>query len=365
MKTNLIFKLAITGFIFMNINLFAQEKQTIAVAGIDTKNLTVDNQTMNSLVQLELEKTNLYEVLDKYDVMDISSKNEINLYNTFGKSTLVRLGKLVKADKILTGSAEKFGDKITIILRIIDVTGDKIEKANVMEFLNQQEEIQNMVKISINNLLGIQNNANVVDLLINYDKPITSSKTTLKLNGPRMGATYTFGAIKSRMEAPKSEGGLNMFPLSSSFGYQYEIQYLSSGNFQALVEFIPMVNGLESGVFIPSFTFMNGFRFNQYGWEFGVGPVFRLTTKAKGYYNDEGKWVKANEVPENSNYTLVDEIDFRGNSSFTTGLVIAVGKTFKSGYLNIPVNVYVSPRKEGSIVGLTFGFNVAKKAKIK
>ena len=110
---------------------------------------------------------------------------------------------------------------------------------------------------------------------------------------------------------------------------------------------------------------MNGFRFNQYGWEFGVGPVFRLTTKAKGYYNDEGKWVKANEVPENSNYTLVDEIDFRGNSSFTTGLVIAVGKTFKSGYLNIPVNVYVSPRKEGSIVGLTFGFNVAKKAKIK
>jgi len=41
-------------------------------------------------------------------------------------------------------------------------------------------------------------------------------------------------------------------------------------------------------------------------------------------------------------------------------MVIAIGKTFTSGYLNIPVNAYFSPRKEGNVFGLTFGFNVSK-----
>ena len=45
-------------------------------------------------------------------------------------------------------------------------------------------------------------------------------------------------------------------------------------------------------------------------------------------------------------------------------LIVAIGKTFKSGYLNIPVNLYYSPKKGGSIIGLTFGFNIAKKPKI-
>lgn len=351
------------GLLLININLFAQEKQTIVVAGFDTKNLNIDNATMNSIVQFELEKTGLLEVLDKYDVMDISKKNEIDLYNSFGKSVLIRLGQLAKADKVLSGSVEKFGDKITFVMRLIDVQSDKIEKTNVMEYLNQQEEIQTMARISINNLMGLPNSSNLVDLLVNYDKPINSIKTTIKLNGPRMGAAYTFGDAKKRLEAPKAQGGYDMFPLTSCFGYQFEIQYLSSGNFQALVEFIPMVNGLESGVFIPSFTFMNGFRFNQHGWEFGVGPIVRMSRKAKGYFDEKDKWVISNISPNDSLYKLTEQIDNRGVLRLSTGLVIAVGKTFKSGYLNIPVNLYISPRKDGTVVGLTFGFNVAKKPK--
>lgn len=36
-------------------------------------------------------------------------------------------------------------------------------------------------------------------------------------------------------------------------------------------------------------------------------------------------------------------------------------KTFKSGKLNIPVNFYVVPNKEGIRVGASFGFNAKKR----
>jgi hypothetical protein len=266
---------------------------------------------------------------------------------------------------MLTGSAEKFGDKIIIILKLIDIAEEKVEKTDVMEYLDQQNEMQTMVKLSINNLMGIPNDQTLVNLLINYDKPITSAKTTVKLNGPRMGAAWTTGSIANRLEAPKSEGGYNMYPITSLFGYQFEKQYLSSGQFQALVEFVFMINGLESGTISPSLTFLNGFRFNKSGFEFGIGPVFRTVKLANGYYDENDHWHLESEIPEGAEYSIEEAIDRRGNVELSTGLIIAIGRTFKSGYLNVPVNLYVSPKKEGTTVGLTFGFNVAKMPKLK
>jgi hypothetical protein len=265
---------------------------------------------------------------------------------------------------MLTGSAEKFGEKIIVILRLLDVTSGKVEKTDVMEYLDQQNEMQTMVRLSVNNLLGIPNDPNLVNLLINYDRPITSAKTTVKLNGPRMGAAWTTGRIAGRLEAPKSEGGYNMYPVTSLFGYQFEKQYLSSGQFQALVEFVFMINGLESGSISPSLTFLNGFRFNKSGFEFGIGPVFRGIQVADGYYDEYNKWHLKKEMPEGANYQIEESLDRRGKVTLNTGLIIAIGRTFKSGYLNMPVNLYVSPRKEGTTVGLTFGFNVAKMPKL-
>ncbi len=271
------------------------------------------------------------------------------------------MGKILKADKMLTGSAEKFGDKIVLILRLIDVKTESIEKTSVVEYLDQQDEIQYMVQISIQKLLDLETDDNMVDLLVNYERPITSPKTKVKLNGPRMGATSTFGPAAARLQAPKDEGGYNAYPVTSMFGYQYEVQYLSSGEFQALVEFVGAINGLESGTVVPSLSFLNGFRFNSSGWELGIGPTFRITQRAKGYYDNQGKWHLASDMPENEDYPIQNELDSRGHIELSTGLIIALGKTFHSGYLNVPVNLYVSPRKEGTVVGLSFGFNVAKK----
>lgn len=365
MKTSKIIIKAICYIMLMAIctGIQAQTKTSIAVIGIDTKGIELDNTSMGNLIRLELEKANRYEVLDKYDVANKLSENAIDPDNCFGKTKLIRAGKLLQTEKVLTGNVEKFGDKIIFVLRMIDVQSERIENTNVMEYLYLEAEIQTMAKISVNNIIGVENDKLLVDLLIDYDNLVSSPKTTVKLNGPRMGASMVFGETADRLAASEEKGGYDMYPVSSIFGYQYEFQYLSSGDFQALVEMVGAFSGLETGNFIPSLSVMNGFRFNNTGWEFALGPIFRVARTADGYWDNGGNWHLASEMQEGDDYFITQAIDSRGSAKMSTSLIIAFGKTFKSGYLNMPVNVYFVPKKEGSTVGVVFGFNIAKKQK--
>lgn len=362
MKSSIVKPAFLLLFTFVIISLaWAQGKPKVALISIDSRNLDWDNTTMANIVRFELEKIDRFEVLDKYDVTSTLQANEIDVANCFGKNSLIEVGKLLGADKMLTGSAELFGDKIIMILRLIDVKDQVVEVTSVMEYLNAQAEIQIMCMISLNDLLGIENDPHLVDLLINYNLPITTRKTTVSLNGPRMGTVYTMGSNGQRLRDPKTNGGYNMFPVSSMFGYQFEKQYMSSGDFQALVEVITSVNGLESGTVIPSLTILNGFRFNNGGYEFGLGPVLRLVKTEEGFYRD-GQWTRVSEVETvPAGVEVEDLIDSRGSLRGSVGVIVAIGKTFRSGYLNIPVNLFYSPVKDGSIVGLTLGFNTTKK----
>ncbi len=344
----------------LNYSLSAQNKPTVAVIGIDTKGIGYDNISMENLIRLELEKANTFEVLDKYDVSNILKINGIATEDCFGKSKLIEVGILLKVDKILTGNIDRFGEKIIFVLRIIDIKNKRIENTNVMEYLDLEREIQTMAKISINNLLGISNDPLLVDLLINYEHLITSPKTTVKLNGPRMGVSYIYGSGAERLKASETEGGFEMYPVTSIFGFQYERQYLSSGDFQALIEFVPALSGLESGNFIPSISLMNGFRFNKKGWEIGLGPIFRGVKYASGFYDENHKWNLA-DTNTNTSFPIIKQIDHRGKLELSTGLIIALGKTFHSGYLNIPLNIYFVPKKDNNTLGFIFGFNIAKR----
>ncbi len=357
-----------------------KSKPLTAVMGIDSKGLSQDKDAVSYMVALEIEKTGLLSVMDKYDLADILKKNNIDPATCMGKTCLNESGKLLNVQKVISGSAERFGEKIVITLRMLDVATGDIEKSEATEFLNVQEELQNMIEISVYKLLGLTPDPKIVSMLIDFDQPINSPKTTLKLNGPRMGASMTFGDNGKRLQESTKTGGFDMFPVASQFGWQFEHQYMSAGEFQGLIESIFMISGLENGKFIPSFTFLNGFRFSKSGWEIGFGPSFRVIKKANGFYDTEGylgpegQWHLESEyglqqwqdstMPMANPYDIISRLDSRGSSKLSTGLVIAVGKTFKSGYLNIPVNAYVSPRKEGTFVGLTMGFNIARKASI-
>ncbi|GAB4142817.1 MAG: hypothetical protein Fur0041_17930 [Bacteroidia bacterium] len=298
-------------------------------------------------------------------------KNGLNINNCYGKICLVEIGKTLGADKMLTGSVESFGDAIVYTMRLIDVKNDMIEAAQVTEFLAIPNELQTMTAVMLKQLFKKKTDPNVLSQLIRPDgydartrEPVAEQ---IRLDGPRMGAAYFTGMAGKILQAPKSEGGYDVYPVMFQFGYQFEKQYLASGQFQALFEFIPMITGLDQGLFIPSLTLMNGMRANKYGIELGFGPTFAINRTSRGFYDRSGNWHLSHEYNSLQDPTFiptyVERMDSRGSCKLNTAFVFAVGKTFRSGNMNIPVNAFFVPGRNGWRVGLSLGYNIRYRRK--
>jgi hypothetical protein len=175
-----------------------------------------------------------------------------------------------------------------------------------------------------------------------------------------MGFTVFTGETAARLKESRSVGGFEAEQTMFQFGYQFEKQYLNEGNFQALFEFIPMMTGLDQGLFIPSFTLMNGLRNNKNGWEFAFGPTFSFVTKSRGFYdpNNNNQWTLVKDtIQAPEGVDVITRLDNRGDLAIQAGFIFAAGKTFKSGKLNIPVNAFIIPNNKGLRFGVSFGFN--------
>lgn len=362
--------LLIFTFLLFTTNSFSQIKPSISVLNIDTKGLSLDATQMGNLTRIELSKLGKFEVMDRYDVLDQVEKNKLNISNCYGKLCLVELGKTLKMEKMFTGSVELYGQTILVTLSLIDVKTSVIEQTQIKEFLNLPLELQPMIAITIREMFHLPNDEELVTRLtkkFNYDNAINNpTKDRLALDGPRMGFVAFTGDYAQMMRRSKANGGMEAFPMMFQFGYQFEKQYLNEGNFQALFEFVPMVTGLDQGYFFPSITLMNGFRSNLGGWEFAFGPTIGFTSVAEGYYDGTNTFRLKSEWssdPLSKDPVFVTKSDSRGRTKLSSGFVFAFGKTFKSGKLNIPVNAFVTPNKEGMRFGLSFGFNAKNSRK--
>lgn len=141
-----------------------------------------------------------------------------------------------------------------------------------------------------------------------------SALKTVNLSGPRIG----FTSLSQRVVDALAERSIEVQPLITQFGWQFEKQFYSkSGGLTAVNEWVVLVGGLEQDVVLPSLSWIVGLRTPE-GAEFGVGP----------------------------NITPVG-----------TAIVFAAGVTFRSGALNLPVNVAVVPTKSGVRFSMLAGFN--------
>ena len=281
---------------------------------------------------------------------------------------MVEVGSLINSEKMFTGSVELIGETVVATFRLIDVKTAAIERTQVNEYLNLPKELQSMIKISIAQMFERkvdQPLKNYVTKKNNFESSTNNpDRSKVNLSGPRSGFTYFTGKAGEILQKPKHEGGYGSYPVMFQFGYQFEAQYLNEGNYQALFEFLPTISGFNQNVFIPSITIMNGFRDNKHGWEIAFGPTFGLVRKASGYYDEGNNWHLQNDWSDTSNvnpYRIEKRLDSRGDFELQAGFIIAAGKTFKSGKLNIPVNVYIVPNKEGIRVGASFGFNAKRR----
>ncbi|MBA3706902.1 MAG: hypothetical protein H0W84_13685 [Bacteroidetes bacterium] len=344
----------------------SSNKPSVTVLNIDTKGLGMDPVVMGNMVRIELEKLDMFEVMDRYDVSYVVEKNKLNISNCYGKICLVEIGSMINSEKMFTGSVELIGESIVATFRLIDVKTASIEKTQVNEYLNLPKELQSMVKISVHQLFGKPVEEPLITYLTkknNFESSTSNpDKSSVNLSGPRSGFAYFTGDVGKRLQESRSVGGYGSYPVMFQFGYQFEVQYLNEGNYQALFEFLPTITGFNQNVFIPSLTVMNGFRNNKHGWEIAFGPTFGLVNKANGYYDAKHDWHLESDYTDMAPnpYSIEKRVDSRGAYELQAGFIVAVGKTFKSGKLNIPVNFYIVPSKDGIRVGASFGFNAKR-----
>ncbi|MDH4070096.1 MAG: hypothetical protein OEV30_06700 [Ignavibacteria bacterium] len=160
------------------------------------------------------------------------------------------------------------------------------------------------------------------------DPPVIFSERNL--SGPRLGITYIAGSDESQLiQALKSKG---IGRVISQFGWHFEHRLTpASGGPSFVIEWVPLIAGVEYGKFIPSLTLALGVRLPN-GFEFGLGPNV-LVTKA---------------------------ITDQAPDTFSTSLVMAFGKSFDFGGVSIPLNLVYVRSPLGERVGLIFGYAISR-----
>ena len=167
--------------------------------------------------------------------------------------------------------------------------------------------------------------AALVLLFVTLATPLTAQTLTpappaareVSLAGPRFG----FTSLSDGVIAKLNERDIDVKPLITQFGWQFERQFYSKqGGVSALNEWVVLIGGLDRGVPIPSVSWLVGLR-SSTGAEFGVGP---------------------NVTPAG------------------VALAFAAGVTFRTGILNVPVNVAVVPSRDGMRMSMLTGFSLRR-----
>jgi hypothetical protein len=140
------------------------------------------------------------------------------------------------------------------------------------------------------------------------------------LGGPRIGLTFIPG--NGELAQTLEDHGIGR--VISQFGWHFEHRVIFHDDGPAFVlEFIPMLGGVEYATVIPSLNFMTGIRFPS-GFEFGMGP----------------------------------NVAFGGKNGVSSALTVAVGKTFDYGGVSIPLNLALVTNPSGNRLSLIVGYAI-------
>lgn len=338
-----------------------------ATASIRNKITHLDNVSAGTTVRRELEKLGVYQVAFRQDMEQVISSDALN--RCFDIKCMHETGKNLKVDKVLSGAMEYVEGAIIIALREVDVNSGRVSNSKTKEFRFLPEQLKFMVQITLQEMYALPVDPQTANALENRfgrdDYMNNPGADRLNLSGFRVGAVGVFGDNAEVLRAPINEGGFNVSPYLFQFGYQFETQYLNQGRLQALFEIVPMVSGIEKGMFLPSLSVLHGIRDNKSGLEFAFGFTASASTMKKGYFDENGTWrLESYYDPgtvENPNpnprppmlYRLHREGSLRGS----IGFIAAAGFSLKSGTLNIPMNAFIVSTRDSYRIGLSVGIN--------
>lgn len=145
-----------------------------------------------------------------------------------------------------------------------------------------------------------------------FDKDSSDfAKTKRKsFGGPRVGLTYISPGTSADYIIDDGKR-----PFITQFGWQFEGRLFTINNgLSGIVEFVPLIGGVEQGMFLPSASFLIGLRSGgKTPFEFAMGPNFSVAA------------------------------DYKKEKVGSVGLVIALGTSFKSDNINFPINIAFVP----------------------
>jgi hypothetical protein len=166
----------------------------------------------------------------------------------------------------------------------------------------------------------------IVGLVVGWSSSASAQSTataqeppaTMRLSGPRVGITYLSPDVVTQI---KEDFDRDVNPVISQFGWQFEKRFLTSDNgATAVTEWVTLVGGADQGLFIPSVTWLVGFRTRE-GVEFAAGP---------------------------------------NASAAGMGVALVAGVTARAGNLNVPFNFAVVPSQHGPRFSFLVGFNAKR-----
>lgn len=138
---------------------------------------------------------------------------------------------------------------------------------------------------------------------------LTANAQIEKLAGPRLGFTFISAGPLADVINEGFDNDIEMYgstgpAFTTLYGWQWESRFADGGGqIVGIVEWIVLVGGMEKGMFLPSASSIIGARMDN-GLEFGVGPNLSLSG---------------------------------------IGMVFGLGYNFKSGNLNLPINISIIP----------------------
>ena len=366
--------IVLTGILFAH-KTFAQETPAVLpsmlIGGIEVRGISSDEEILRTVIYKSLVNSKKYVVNDRYDVSEKIGLDKLK--SCMGKDCLIKAGQDINADYAMSASYDGLGDRILISMKIVNVKTGEIEKNEIEQFENQPRELNRMTDIMICKMLNIETDVNVVKPLVFKDNPaenFESIKELPKMNnsGPRMGVAITTEENAAFFTRNENDGGVGGVPLLFNIGYQLEKQYVGSEKFSALFEFIGNVAGIEHGKPVPSFAILHGVRFGKGAWEIAMGPSMSMKTLMSGTTEFDGTFRSFSDLANSGvnnpeQFSYINRPDTRGATYFSSNFVVGIGKTFRSGALNAPLNFYASFNKYGTTYGLSLGVNITRSRK--
>tara|TARA_B100000674_G_scaffold14225_1_gene10384 strand:- start:3346 stop:3954 length:609 start_codon:yes stop_codon:yes gene_type:complete len=148
---------------------------------------------------------------------------------------------------------------------------------------------------------------------------LSSNAQIESLAGPRLGFAFiTASPSSGLLNGYLDLGNMGNLPadytdnikgaFTTLYGWQWESRFADGGDVTGIVEWIALIGGMESGLFLPSISSMVGARTSK-GIEFAMGPNLSLGGIA---------------------------------------MVFGAGYNFKSGSLNMPVNIGFVPGRNNT-----------------